>query len=241
MKYMKQFAAGVPGITMILLILSCQSVNPAKKYPNMVADVDPFSVGGVEAQFDRFFSPKVNKAEIDVVFHPRLNAVSLEFKYAFINYRQFWDEAARKQFAASLELYKRDFEDKKLINNYRKTRAVYGKVKGRVVWESFKFTKTHMSNPIIEIGYRFKEDRAFFTTLMRSAEEVMNTGDSSNSVDSQQISMYFTRAQADELAKLFDQAYLLEILGTKAGAVTDEPAATDAADAEAVPQGPYRE
>jgi hypothetical protein len=234
---MKQSAACVTGIAMILLLSSCGSVDPTKKYPNMVANVDPFSVGVVEAQFDRFFSSKVNKAEVEAVFHPRLNAVSLEFKYEMLNYRQFWDESARKQFAASLELYKRDFEDRKLINNPGKTRAVYGKTKGRVEWEAFKFTKTRVSYPIIELGYRFKEDRAFFTTLMRSAKEEMTDGDSSTPMDSQQISMYFTRAQADEVAKLFDQAWLIEFLGTKNSAATDGAAAA----ADSAPEVHYRE
>jgi hypothetical protein len=237
---MKQFAIVIPGIAMILLFLSCQSVDLTKKHPNMIADADPVSAGTVEAQLDRFLSSKVNKVEIAVVFHPRLNAVSLEFKYELLKYRQFWDEPARKQFAASLELYKRDFEDRKLANNSRKTRDVYGKTKGRVEWEAFKYAKTRVSNPTIELGYRFKEDSAFFTTLMRSAKEVMSEGDSSSPMDSQQISMYFTRAQADELVKLFDQAHLIGLLGTKYNPVTDEVAA-DAAAADAVPRDNYRE
>jgi hypothetical protein len=203
----------------------------------MVANVDPFSVGVVEAQFDRFFSTKVNKAEIEAVFHPRLNAVSLEFKYELMKYRQFWDETARRQFAASLELYKRDYEDRKLINKYRTTKSVYGKIKSRLEWEAFKYTKTRISNPTIEIGYRFKESTPFFTTLMRSAKEVMDEGDSSSAMNSQQVNMYFTRAQADEMVKLFDQTYLVELIETKNSAGTDESEATDPA----VPKDPYRE
>jgi len=232
---MRQLAIVIPGIVMILLFLSCGSVDLAKKYPDMIADMDPLSAGTVEAQLDRFFSSKVNKVEIETVFHPRLNAVSLEFKYELLKYRQFWDESARKQFAASLELYKRDFEDKKLVNNSRKTRDVYGKAKGRVEWEASKFTKTRVSNPTIELGYRFKENMPFFTTLMRSAKEVMDEGDSSTPMDSQQISMYFTRAQADELVKLFDQTWLVGLLGMKYNPVTD------GVEADAVPRDNYRE
>jgi hypothetical protein len=235
---MKQLTIAISGMVMILLFLSCGSVDLTKKYPNMIADMDPLSAGTIEAQLDRFLSSKVNKVDIEAVFHPRLNAVSLEFKYELLKYRQFWDESARKQFAASLELYKRDFEDRKLVNNYRKTRAVYGKAKGRVEWEAFKYTKTRISNPTIELGYKFKENTPFFTTLMRSAKEVMSDGDSANPVDSQQISMYFTRAQANELMKLFDQAWLIGLLGTKYKAVTDGLAAVDAA---AVPEDQYRE
>jgi len=239
---MKQLTAIVPGIAVILLVLSCGSVDLSKKYPNMIANVDPFSIGVAEVQLDRFFSSKVNKVEVEAVFHPRLNAVSLEFRFELYKFRQFWDEPARKQFAASLELYKKDFDDKKLIDKPGKTRAVYGSVKGRVEWELIKYTKTRVSNPKIELGYRFKEKTPFFSTLMRSAKEVLFEGDSpADAKESQPVSMYFTRAQADQLVLLFDQAYLTGLVKDKTGDL-DKPA--DAAadkDAYDAPKEPYRE
>lgn len=209
----------------------------------MIANVDPFPVGAVEAQFDRFFSSKVNKSEVQAVFYPRLNAVSLEFRYQLLKYRQFWDESARKQFAASLELYKRDFEDRKLIDNRRKTRAAYGTVKGRLEWEISRFTRTRISNPTIEIGYRFKENSAFFATIMRSAKEVIGDEDSTDPIDSQQVNMYLTRAQADEIAMLFDQARLIELLRERTNVAITGTAAIDAADtaADVEPKAVYRE
>jgi len=212
------------GNAVILLVLSCQSVDLSKKYPNMVADMDPFSVGTFEAQFDRFLSSKVKKTEIETVFHPRYNYVSLEFKYELLTYRQFWDEQARKQFSTSLELYKRDFEDGKLVKNNRKTKSVYGNVKGRVEWLMSKYTKTRISNPIIEIGYQFKENTPFFTTFMRSAKEISTEDDNSTAMNSQPLNMYFTRAQADVLVGLFDQARLLELIEKKNTPETDKPA-----------------
>ena len=226
------------GTAVIFLLLSCNTLEP-NKYPNMVADADPFSVGTAEVEFDRPFSSKVNKVVIEAIFHPRLNAVSLEFKYQLLKYRQFWDSPARKQFAASLELYKRDFEDRKLIDNYRKTRDIYGRTKGRVEWEAFKFTKTRVANPTIELGYRYKENTPFFATLMRGTKEETSELDNS-ATNSAQINMYFTRAQADEMAKLFDQDYLMELLKKKDSVVIDEPSAEEDAEP-APPKDPYRE
>ena len=224
---MKHLTAVIFGIAVILLVLSCGSVDLAKKYPNMVANVDPFPVGSAEAQSDRFLSSKVNRIEIDAIFYPRLNAVALEFKYELSTYRQFWDEPARKQFAASLELYKKDFEEKKLIDSYRKTRAVYGSVKGRLEWELFKYTTTHLANPKIELGYRFKEKTPFFATYTRPAPEVLPEGNKSPVEDSEQLYMYFTRAQADQLVMLFDQAYLMGLLKERTGDITGNPAEAD--------------
>ena len=197
----------------VLCALSCGTVDYTKKYPHMVANADPVSAGTIEAQFSRFLSAKVAKAEVEVIFYPRLNAVALEFKYELIRHRQFWDEDSRKQFAQALELYKADYEARNLFDKYRKTRAIYGKVKGRVEWEAFKYTKTRVAYPVIELGYRFREEMPFFTTLMRSAREEADNGDNSSLGESSQINMFFTRAQADELVKLFDQDYLMGLLG----------------------------
>jgi len=239
---MKQLNTVISGIAVILLVLSCKSVDLSKKYPNMVANVDPFSIGTAEVQLDRFFSSKIKKVEVEAVFHPRLNAVSLEFKFELYKYRQFWDEPARKQFAASLELYKKDFEEKKLIDSYRKTRGIYGNVKGRVEWVLFKYTKTRVSNPKIELGYRFKEGNAFFTTYMRSAKEVKTESDTSADIESQAIPIYFTRAQADNLVMLFDQTFLMGLLKDRTGDKAEKPADTtpDKDDYEA-PGDSYRE
>jgi len=210
-------------IAVILPVLSCQSVDLSKKYPNMIADIDPFSVGTFDAQFERFFSSRVRKTEVEAIFHPRHNYVSLEFRHDLVTYRQFWDEPARKQFAAALELYKKDFENRKLTNNNRKTKSVYGKVKGHVEWLLTKFTKTRVSYPTIDIGYQFKENTPFFSVFMRSAKEVItNKEDDSNATYSQPVNMFFTRAQADVLAGIFDQARLIELLGEINAPLTGE-------------------
>jgi hypothetical protein len=199
------------------------TVDYAKKYPNMAANADPVSAGTIEVEFDRLFSSKLDKTEVEVVFHPRLNAVTLEFKYDLLSYRQFWDQAARQQFAAALELYKADYAAQNLKNQYKKTRAIYGKVKGRAEWETFKYGKTRAAHPEIELGYRFIGEMPFFTTFMRSVKEESDNTDSSQQLDSQQINMYFTRAQADDLVKLFDQSYLMGLLDKKDSPKPDEP------------------
>jgi len=231
---MKLLPVKLLAITAVLCTLSCGTVDYAKKYPNMVANADPVSAGTIEVQFTRFFSSKVTREEVEVVFYPRLNAVALEFRYELIRHRQFWDAESRKLFTQALELYKEDYDAHNLIDRYRKTRAVYGKVKGKVEWEAFKYTKTRVAYPIIELGYRFRENRPFFTTLMRSTREEADNGDNSPRGESSQISMFFTRAQADELANLFEQDYLMGLLG-----ITNSP--QSGGEEEKIDVDPYRE
>jgi len=211
----------------VLLTLSCGTVDMAKKYPHMVADADPIAVGTIDAALDRMFSTKLNRAELEIFFYPRLNAVALEFKYELLTYRQFWDAANRQQFATALELYKADFAARNLINKYKKTRAIYGKVKGQTEWEAFKHARTHNAYPVIELGYRFNGETPFFTSFMRPAKEQSKRWDGSDPDNSPAITLYFTRAQADELVQLFDQSYLMELLAIKGTIKSDEPLAVD--------------
>jgi len=218
------------------LTFSCETVDYAKKYPNMVANADPVSAGTFEVQFDRFLSSKVKKNEVEVIFYPRLNAVALEFRYELIQHRQFWDMEGRSKFAQAVELYKADYEARNLVDKYRKTRAAYGKVPVKVEWEAFKYNKTRFAYPTVEMGYCFKEGMPFFTTLMRSAREELEYEDNSQRTDSSQISIYFTRTQADELVKLFDQEFLMRLLDT-----THSPQSGEQDEETETEPEPYRE
>ena len=194
------------------LALSCRTREPAIRFPNMIADMDPLSAGTVEVVFQRTFTMRMETREVELIFHPRLNTVSLEFRHELVNYRQFWDEAARRQFIAALELYKTDFADRKLIDRFNRTRSAYGKARGRLEWFTHRFSRTSTSLPTIDLGYRFRANAPFFTVLMNSAEEI-EPESSSLRHQSQQVTMYFTRSQAEELARHFSQSYLVELIG----------------------------
>jgi hypothetical protein len=224
--YMKQIPAVILMCLAGFFAFSCTAVDPARRYPNMVADADPVSAGSVEIVFDKLLSSKLNKVEVEAIFYPRLNAVALDFRYELIRYRQFWDIAGRLQFAAALERYKEDYGARKLESKYRKTRAAYGRVRGRVEWETFRFSKTYKAQPVIELGYRFRDGSPFFATLMRSTKEDDPSGDSP-SMESRQINMYFTRAQAEQLVRLFDQDYLMWLLGKRGSGNPEKPPEQD--------------
>jgi len=196
-----------------LSVLSCANSNPVRRPPGMVADMDPIPAGTVYALLDRPLGRGLNTVTMETVFHPRLNAVSLEFRYEFVTFRQFWDETGRRQFATALERYNADFEARDLGRQHRRTRNAYGSVAGRLEWQTARFTMNHVAYPTIEIGYRFRENTPFFSTLMRPAraEETLEAG--TGRAESRQIIMHFTRAQAADLARIFDQAYLMGLAG----------------------------
>jgi hypothetical protein len=213
---MKKFPVVAGFVLCFVTLFSCVSVDPARKYPHMVADRDPLPVGTIEAEFDQFFSSKLSRNEVDVLFYPRENAVVLEFRYQTIRYRQFWDLQARELFARALDQYKADYEDRNLGNRFSKSRSAYGRITAKTEWETFRFSGLHFGYPSFQLGYRFAGKSPYFTVTQQAArDESEAAGD--HMPDSLQILMYYTRSQADELVKIFDQSYLMSLLGPTTG------------------------
>jgi RNA recognition motif-containing protein len=181
----------------------------------MLVDVEPFSIGTVNASFDKMFSSDVAQTDVEVIFHPRKNEVALKFKSDGLQYWQYWNEEGRKLFIEALNQYKADFESQKLITNYNKSRAIYGETNGHYEWKTLSISGIYRSSPVIELGYRFKAGSPYFSTHQLKAIE--ETGLNKKGIpESQPFAMYFNRAQGDDLARLFDQSFLLGLLGDKA-------------------------
>jgi len=197
------------------LFFSCGTARSGVKQTNMLADVEPFSIGTVSASFDKIFSSDTATAGVEVIFHPRKNEVALEFSYETQRYWQFWDEEGRKQFAEALNRYKEDFSNQRLSTSYSKSRAIYGKANGRCEWKPLSISGIYRSSPVIELGYRFKAGSPYFSTHQTKAKEERGLNPK-GIPESRPFAMYFNRSQGDDLARLFNQAFLLELLGDKA-------------------------
>lgn len=210
-----------------LLCLACATVDPEKRYPHMVADEDPVPVGTIEAEFDQAFSTKVNKKEVAVFFYPRYNAVVLEYRYELIRYRQFWDAEGRRYFAEALDRYKADYAARNLTSKFSRSRRAYGTVQGMIEWETSSISLPGRAYPSMELGYRFRGESPYFSVFQRSAPNEYKQKDTGKS-SSLQIFMYYTRAQAEALIKLFDQEYLMSFLNpARSSGASDTPAEDD--------------
>jgi len=196
------------------LCFSCGTTRSGTTQTKMLADVEPFSIGSVNASFEKLLSSGLTGADVEVIFYPRKNEVALKFKYLTYYYWQFWNEEGRRQFIDALNRYKDDFANQRLTTNNNKSRAVYGKAKGRCEWQTLNLSLAaiYRSSPVLELGYNLKDNTAYFSTYQAEAKE--ETGANPSGItESRSITMYFTRAQGEELAQLFDQDYLLGLLG----------------------------
>jgi hypothetical protein len=195
-----------------LLLFSCSNTSRAVKYPNMLADVDPYSIGTANAYLDyNIFSMMASSKareeglrsiSIEVILYPRENEVALEFNNGQSLYIQLWNEAGRKLFTEALDKYKEDLANQKLIPNYNKARSIYGKTKGRFQWKTLSFSPTYRSSPVFSMGHYIKENAPYYSIYQNNAKE--ETGANQREItESPRYSIYFTKTQAEELAALF--------------------------------------
>jgi hypothetical protein len=219
----------VPPIRLILgLLFLLALAGSCKSTPRMtdegVANVDPVPAGTIDAEFSRILSSAVDKKDVNVIFCPRDNSVYLEFKYQTLTYRQYWSLENRYRFREALEKYEQDYEARNLVDRPNRTRRIYGVLTGMTQW-GYPLTLGNLIQslnsqgyPRYELGYTFKQDSSrrespYFTVLQRECDDVFENSDDID-IRSLNIFIYYTRAQARELVKLFDQEYLLSLIQT---------------------------
>jgi hypothetical protein len=186
-------------------------------------------LGTVEMQRDRNFPfSGLERTDVNVIYFPEEDAVCLNYRSDFFTYHFFWDVDGRELFLKALETYNRDFDNRNLPNNPRRTRAAYGSTDGFLIWQEFSFARRLEANMIIEIGFLFRERSPYFAVTQKQAV-VYDVSDSREETLSQEITMYFTRAQAQELADFFSE----ELLRTHAVPRAFRPGMTSSPDADA--------
>jgi hypothetical protein len=189
------------------LLFAC--VTGPKTEPFTVNLKSPYEgLGTAEAYIDNLLSLKgeIKLTEIDVSYYPDEDAVCLHFKILFADCRQFWDKAGRLAFVAALERYNEDFAQRNLpAGSVRTLRKAYGSTQGFFAWKRTPVAVQAYGTAKVELGYHRKDRSAFFSTTQLEAE-YQDPISRTRSQTSPVIEMYFTRAQADALAALFNEA-----------------------------------
>jgi hypothetical protein len=199
---------------------SCAGTGSAN--PDLIADADPIPLGAVSVSFDKFFSSGLTSKDVPLVFEPRTNMVYLQFTYETVTYRQFWNLSNRAAFRAALARYQNDFDARGLNLSGAKARRAYGKVKGKTEWGQLAFSINSRAYPTMEMGYQFKGNNPYFTVVQNAANDA-SADNTDRNRRSLRITAYFTRAQGAELARFFDQEYLLDRLDAENAAPYSEP------------------
>jgi len=203
MKFSITFAA-------IFLLASCASTSPK---PFTVDPRSPsFPAGSVPAQSDKPLSSEVQAQTLTLSYFPVEDAVCIQFRAEFVNYYLYLNRPGRDTFLSSLGLYKADYETRTLNTKAgRKEKRVYGLARSFLGWQVSGFLSSPAFGQVdVNFGYAFKgppkNKTPYFSITQNQAE--YQSEEIGHKVTSSRVWLYFTRAQADELAALFDQEFL---------------------------------
>ena len=195
------------------VFISCGSLERAEKEQFIVNLNSPkIPIGEIDLQFDTFMSIRgLKKETIGVSYFPREDAVCLQYRHEFVTYHQFWSRKGRHEFITALDSYNTDYEERTLVVKDRRSKRHYNTVEGFLIWQMYSFTVQARANMNVELGYEFKDKSPYFTVNQRQAE-FKEDHSRDNNRTSPVITMYFTRAQAAQLADLFDPEHLQSLI-----------------------------
>jgi len=218
-------------IKIIFLLALCAVFFSCKTTPPPVVEKFTVSlrspqvvIGDIEFQFDPFLSiGKITKETASVIYFPREDAVCLQYRQAFFTYHQFWSADGRQAYSNALQKYNTDFEERKLNQRAgRRERRKYGATEGFLIWQQMSFTVQASGNMNVEFGYAFSDRSPYFIVNQLEAEFIEpNELLRDHNRTSMAMAMFFTRAQAAELEKYFDQQ-LLDSIALPAAVQTEQ-------------------
>jgi len=208
-------------ITILAVILAisplfngCSGLKTVKEEPFSVKLESPKVNAGVfEAQSERLVDiGGLRKTNITVDYYPLEDAVCLQYRLDFMTFYQFWSRQGRAVYLKAIEQYKEDYTQRTLNSRgSRKTKSQYGKAEGYLIWQAAKYLTRSRAPVNVELGYNIrtisKNRVAFFTLLQREAVFI-DENSKNEKRQTNNMTMYLTRAQADELAEFFDQSFL---------------------------------
>jgi len=165
-------------------------------------------VGEIETHIRRTFPlTGIKKIIVTVSYYPYDDAVCLRYRSDFFTYYQFWSLDGRGAYLKALEKYNADYTARNLNEKNRKSKSNYGKAEGYLSWQMYSFTRQVAANMDIEFGYAFNDKSPYYAVTQKHTKYEDPISDE-NDMESQEITMHFTRAQANELAAFFDQDFL---------------------------------
>jgi len=175
----------------------------------------PFvEAGEIEAQFNKPFPMTgISKNDIKITYYPFDDAVCLQYRINTVTYNQFWHRRGRDEFLTALKKYNEDFTSQKLVNKNTKSKTQYGTVEDfYLIWQSHRFSERTRGNMKMHFGYYFRENSPYFAITQMEALHQDRVQDREKDEYSPEIPIFFTRAQAEKLAEIFDQEYLQSII-----------------------------
>jgi hypothetical protein len=204
----------------LLVILCLTGVSCASSKASSFGENDDFladdsrsgsiPLGSVDVGITKAFSSAVSKESAAAVYDSAGDIVTLEFQSAGgVRNRQYWTANARETFIKALAQYEASYETRDLPRGFLSSgkRNIYGKAEILIHWWSLSFSNHARGQSRLDFGYLFKDRNPYFTVTQNAAKDVYVNSKN----NSAQVTLYFTRAMAQELAALFAEENLYAV------------------------------
>lgn len=205
-------------VVLALTFVTCNTT-PSQVEEKFTVDMSSpqLPVGEIETQIERAFPLSgLRQIIVTISYFPYEDAVCLRYRSDFFTYNQFWSLDGREAFLKALETYVKDYAERDLDMRARGSKSKYGAVEGYLTWQMQSFTRRVAANMSLEFGYAFNEGSPYYAVTQKQTTYEDPISDENN-MESQEITMYFTRAQARELAAFFDQDLLRALVPPEMG------------------------
>ncbi|MCL2184837.1 MAG: hypothetical protein FWB86_03140 [Treponema sp.] len=216
----------------ILIVSLLSACTTMKKEPveEFIVDLKSpnYQMGEIETQLKSLMGfGSFKKNTVKVLYFPSEDAVCLQYRLDMMTYHQFWHRDGRELFIEALAKYNEDYTARNLNRNAgRKGRKAYGTTEGYLIWQQFKFAVQAKGKMKMELGYTFSDKLPYFYLYQMEAEYIDKEVRAHNRTSSR-IPFLFTRAQAAEVAALFDQnaidSFILQNRESNSPALNTDP------------------
>ncbi|MCQ2587320.1 MAG: hypothetical protein MJ174_04325 [Treponema sp.] len=143
---------------------------------------------------------KVDRQDGVIIVQTKSKTVGFGSQYNGAYYYVTFDDNSRLLLNDAVNKYLSDFEEKKLDRKNSKSYKIYGSVKCRLDWGTFKISTPNNANATAYLGYKFDGKSPYFTITIYSAKNNMCDGpQSSYPMESMNLNYYLTKAMATDL------------------------------------------
>jgi hypothetical protein len=189
--------------------LSCASNkgNSFEESDDFIADdsgIGTVPLGSLDVGLIKALSSAISKETIVAIYDGANDIVTLEYLAAGgIHHRQYWTAQARNIFIRALSQYEIAYETRNLPTGFLTAgkREIYGNSKIGIQWWSTAFSNHSRGTSRLDFGYLFKDRSPYFTVTQNEAKDTYVNA----KYTSLQVTLYFTRSMAKDLAALFDE------------------------------------
>lgn len=154
----------------------------------------------------------IKQTASEVILYPKKETVGFASSYQAAYYYLTFNPAARKAFIKAVDQYYKDFENKKLNRNDKKSYKQYGKINADVYWGTVKGNSPNYGEGSLMLGYKFYEKSPYFTITMYGCTNEAFVEGSSEMETSMHLYYYFTKNQAKMLCDQLTDENIQKVL-----------------------------